>query len=354
MRRIRQLARACGLSLLLARTANAQDTGTQVSPDIPPPVPLAETLHVEPGATCLEPDQLILQIQSWLQFEALDPRISVDVHGDPSRKNAVRFTVSIDGTTSSTRTFDPAPDACLDLHAVVGLAVAMAIEVAVVESAKLPATKKVLTQQTSPSRPEPTPTPTPQPELPVTAPQPRPDPPANRVTSGLFVHGLMMIGLPELAGGGSLGMDLSFPHWLSLRAAALGGYRKGLSLGSGSLDVGLVAGRVSTCFGRRPQTPPRARIRVCTGIVGGAVIATGHGFEAGNYRITRGWVAATAGLHAAIPVARRFALEFGVDAVVSVLRPEFSVLEYDGELAYNREVATFGVLAGIGGQFTFH
>ncbi len=337
-------------------------TPPQAAPEVPPPIPLVDTLRVEPGATCLEPAQLILQIESWLQFGELDPRIEVDVRGDPQKPRVVTFRVSIDGEESSTRTFDPAPKACLDLHAVVGLAVAMAIEVAVDETTKRP-TKHVHTPapQTEPLTPAPQPA-VPPPKRPVAQvkpsaePKPVPPPlsPRAATTVQLTSAGLLVVGLPSLAGGGQLGVDLSWPGIYSLRFGVFANYRRGTPLGSGYLDTGVVAGRLDNCFGPRPKKPAKTRLRFCFGLAAGALAATGRGFNVSNGRVTQPWVAGLAGVGAWFPLARRFALEVGVDALINLVKPGFSVVDRAGMPIARSEVAPLGVMVGLGAAFSLN
>lgn len=326
------------------------------APAVPPPQPLSKTLRVVPGATCLQPDQLILQIKSWLDFEELDPRIAVEVQGDPVKPNVVVFSVRVDGSPSSTRTFDPAPSACLDLHAVVGLAVAMAIEVAVVESRKLDPLENMHTQpETSAPVPASSGERLKNPRVdPATAPPSTvvaPPPPQTSVRA--TAHGLVLIGLPTVAGGAQLGVDFQWPHPYSLRLQGLGGYRQGLTLGAGQLDVGIVAGRLDNCFGRA-KAPQQVRTRVCLGLGGGGMVGRGRGFAGQNYQIWRPWLAGFVSLTTSIPLTKRFALELGVDALISIVRPEFLAVDPEGETAFSRSTTPFGVLAGFGGSFSLN
>ncbi|MGB1276404.1 MAG: hypothetical protein ACPG77_11710, partial [Nannocystaceae bacterium] len=100
--------------------------------------------------------------------------------------------------------------------------------------------------------------------------------------------------------------------------------------------------------------PQQVRTRVCLGLGGGGMVGRGRGFAGQNYQIWRPWLAGFVSLTTSIPLAKRFALELGVDALISIVRPEFLAVDPEGETAFSRSTTPFGVLAGFGGSFSLN
>ncbi|MFY0531229.1 hypothetical protein [Nannocystis pusilla] len=103
------------------------------APAPPSPRPLREALRVEPGATCLTADALADAATTWLGRDTIDPSVArIDVRGDPARPHSVAIALEIRGELVE-RTLDPPRPTCSDLHALVGLAIAIAVDAAVLE-----------------------------------------------------------------------------------------------------------------------------------------------------------------------------------------------------------------------------
>src|SRR5687768_6813652 len=90
-----------------------------------PTVPLADALVVRAGATCLERDRLVAQIRTWFDRDRIDARLVVEVVGDEDDPLKLAFSIRRAERIIAVRRFEPAPDRCADLHAVVGLAIAL-------------------------------------------------------------------------------------------------------------------------------------------------------------------------------------------------------------------------------------
>src|SRR5688500_18412667 len=97
-------------------------------------VDIGTALVVTPGATCVEHDRLALQVRTWLDQPQVDARLRIEVVGDEEHSLRLSFTLRRDEEVIAVRAFDPAPERCTDLHAVVGLAIALAIDATVLES----------------------------------------------------------------------------------------------------------------------------------------------------------------------------------------------------------------------------
>jgi hypothetical protein len=89
---------------------------------------LADALVVEPGATCLARETMLEHIRSWRDRDQVDRGIAVRVRGSSKDPHALEFVVWFGDEIVIERSFDDAPDSCADLHAVVGLAIAIALD----------------------------------------------------------------------------------------------------------------------------------------------------------------------------------------------------------------------------------
>lgn len=311
-------------------------------------VAVADALDLDPGATCLEHDRLVEQVVTWLERDELDPRLTVAVVGDPTEVRTLRFTLHDRGTPIAERTFAPGPSSCDDLHSVVALAIALAVDATVLESVGI--------TPAPPTEPEPAPEPAPLPEpertetsepspLPDLAPRPRPW--ALRAS----LRGLLTVGVPPtLGGGGQLGLEAGWRDLVDVQLGVLATSAGAQpvdagaqSSGEATLAVTLVAGRADACVG--PQLR-RVRPRLCGGVLAGAALAEGRGFR-DDYRATLPWLAVALGGDVRVGLSARTALSFGLDGLVSLVRPVFDVRE-DFEVRQLRELPRFGAAIGMG------
>lgn len=334
------------------------DVDDVLGPERPPEPakrPLANAIRVDPGATCLDHGQLVVQVESWLDLDDVDPRIHVVVLGDPARRDVVHFEVTSDGHTVAERRWDPAPDTCLDLHAVVGLAVAMALEAAVVAAQSQPPAPEPEPPEAEPTpRPPVRPSPEPPPKAPpapeIRAVEPSPPTPTRRTSVALlFAGGLMVAPSIGLGGGGTALVELGWIHWHRLRFGALGGVWPSSELYSGSYSLAAVGGRLDTCFG---GTLGAVRPNFCAGFALGSIRATGSGFDLGNQSVVLPWVTTVFGVELRVPVHPVFAFNFAVEALVALRQPRFDVVHEDGVIVASERVDPIGAIFSVGGAFT--
>ncbi len=353
----RALSRAALISALVApviapvNASSAREPSSSEQTPRPAKRPLATAIDVEPGATCLDHGQLVVQVESWLNEQALDPRIHVDVLGDPARPDAARFAVTIEGRVVAERRWEAAPKGCLDLHAVVGLAVAMALEAAVVESEAAPPKPPV-------PEPEPKPKPKPKPVVAPAPPAPGPRPPVEppstpepdpRTSVELLLQGHMLLA-PTLgvAGGGQLLLELGWVPWNRLRAGALAEFWPTADLHTGAYALTGIAGRVDTCFGGNIW---KVRPNFCAGVTLGSLRATGRGFSTDNQTVVLPWISTVFGVGARIPVSPRFAFDIALEALIGLGTVNFDVINEDGVIIATEQFDPIGVLVGLGGAF---
>lgn len=323
----------------------------ELSPEVDPlgeRVAVADALALDPGATCLEHDRLVEQVVTWLERDELDPRLTVVVVGDPIEVRTLRFTLQDRGTPIAERTFVPGPSSCDDLHSVVALAIALAVDATVLESVGIaPAPPREPAPAPAPApRPEPTPTPTIEPSpLPDLAPRPRP------WVLRASLRGLLTVGVPPtLGGGGQLGLEAGWRDLVDVQLGVLATSAGAQpvdagaqSSGEATLTVSLVAGRADACVGPRLR---RVRPRLCGGVLAGAALAEGRGFR-DDYRATLPWLAVALGGDVRVGLSARTALSFGLDGLVSLVRPVFDVRE-DFEVRQLRDLPRFGAAIGMG------
>jgi hypothetical protein len=110
-----------------------------------------------------------------------------------------------------------------------------------------------------------------------------------------------------------------------------------------TLSITLLAARADLCVG--PQVR-RVRPRACGGVLAGSAVAQGRGFR-DNYRATLPWVALAFGGDVRVGVGPRTALSFGLDGLVTVVRPVFDVRE-QFEVRQLRDLPRFGAAFAVG------
>ncbi|MFO0631396.1 MAG: hypothetical protein U0168_00950 [Nannocystaceae bacterium] len=316
--------------------------GAAVAPDtVEPTVPLEEALSVLAGATCLERERLVTQIRAWLDVDRIDARLVVEVVGDLHDPRKLAFTLRRGETVIAVRRFDPAPKRCDDVHAVVGLAIALAIDATLLES--------VSGDPTTKPEPEPPPVePATDDETPIARkPEPAPARPRPPWQLRSAIIGVFSFGAPPGVGGGA-------------RFALVGRYRKALDIslgvlatssgrqriGDGSALQSAAAARFDLCGG---WSLGRVRPRGCAGVIAGAALAAGQGFER-DRAIRLPWVAVPFGAHLEIRLVDRIALEFGVEGVPTAVRPRFDAVT-ETEQPVARRYSRFAFMAGAGLSF---
>ena len=302
---------------------------------------LAEVLSVEPGATCLDHATLLGDLESWRDEPRVDERVTIRVRGSDSDAQALEFEVAVGDEVVVERRFDPAPSDCADLHAVVALAIAIALddtlasELGIVETTT---TTPVDVDQVEPGEGD--------------LPRERRKPTPSRAGPGLAVTaaGGLFAGLtPRLSAGGLLSFDIRPRDHFDVRLGALTTYLPRFDLESGRASVILAAGRVDLCWGTEPM---QVRLRVCGGVAGGATVSQGHGFES-NFRRTTPWFAGLVGVDLAVHLVGPLALELRVEGVFPFQRTRLDVRSDSGQLLASEVFPVAGVLVAVGPRFEF-
>lgn len=303
---------------------------------------VSDILSLDPGATCLEHDRLTEQVVTWLERDEIDPRLSVVVEGNPTEVHTLRFTLWARGEVIAERVFAPGPSRCQDLHSVVALAIALALDATVLESVGIAASEPEI--EPPPPRPPAVPPPV------VVQAEPRPDPgpdltPRERPWSwGLHGGGLISIGAPPpLGGGAELGAELSWRKRLDVQLGMIVTSAGPQPIEDATLDITLLAGRADVCGG-----PPMGRVRprFCGGLVVGGAMAEGRGFVR-DFQSVVPWVAAAFGGDLRVLLVDRLAVSFDLDGLVSLVRPVFDVRE-ELQVRKLRDLPRFSATFGVG------
>ncbi|HEX4445918.1 MAG TPA: hypothetical protein VH044_04255 [Polyangiaceae bacterium] len=275
--------------------------------------PLAQALDVQPGATCLEQSRLAGSVQAWLARDHVSPDVRVHLVGDPRDPNAATFRIVREGKTRERR-FDALPAECEDATAVVGLAIALAIDAAVM--------KDIIGPESGSDR-------------------------------ARHVIAVQAAGAFEVVPGGSLGgvvgVEYGLASWLSVRLDLLGLFSWGNHIGgaSGVFDVAVGAAVPQLCAGG--DVSEGVRFEICSGVPVGLLHAQGRDFA-----VSRGasgiWVEASAGVRILFQAGIPWAFDLG--GLFPIHAPAFRAQGSDG-LEKFRSPSLAGALVSIGPAFDF-
>jgi hypothetical protein len=274
---------------------------------------LLDTIHVEPDVHCIEQKRLVAHVRMWLGSVLVPRATKVRVHGGARPAQALVFDVTRAGTTRQ-RTFDPPPHNCDEAHAVLGLAIALALD-------------EEHTEQLIEHA--------------------RPAAPLVRRLSIQASAGYEV--MPGASFGLQLGTELAASSWFSGRVDLFTQYawRRVIAGSYGQFDALLAAVSGQACAGG--QLDAEARLSLCLGPAVGALHAWGHGY-APNRAATSLWLGMRSGLRVEARLGVRWVLD--LEAVFPLYAPSFSSRQASGaELKRNAGAA--GILLSVGPAFTF-
>ena len=246
---VRGLCALCALQCIRPQHAHAAETGR----------PLSDVIAVAPGTRCLDKSWLIVHIALWLGRARVSSDVRVTVHEDPSAEEALAFDITR-GDNTWHRAFKSSPSSCDDVHAVLGLAIAFAMDSDHV-----------------------------QPLVAITKPAPR----------AVHRFALQLAAAHDVLPGASfalqLGAELMWLPWLSARADGFVHWSPNDQIpGSrGHFDALLSGGSLQLCGGGSPSAV--LRFAICAGAAGGVASAWGRDY-APNQHHSGPWLAARSGL----------------------------------------------------------
>jgi hypothetical protein len=321
-------------------------SGSPASPDTRAQVRSVEdALAVDPGATCLESSRLATQVRAWMELREIDERLVVDVRGDRDEPTRVSFTIILDDEVIAVRRFDSAPDTCADLHAVVGLAIALALDATVLETVgvanKAQAADEPSSDEDGDSKAEA--------EAGVQAElEVDPDPQRDWALRVSGEAGVSLGAPPGIGGYAALFLEAGWRERLDIRIGPHGGSSGPQPAGSESTLIWALAGRSDVCVGGRLRV---VRPRGCLGVLLGAAFAEGRGFvEDRAARLP--WVALPVGGDLRIMVAKRVELEIGGELLLNAVRPAFDFVDDSGFRQAARVFPRFAGTFGLGAVVT--
>jgi hypothetical protein len=273
---------------------------------------LTSVIQVEPGAGCLEQRRLVANVKMWLGTR-VSAGTQVRVHGEASRPRALIFDITR-GDKTRRRSFDPSPDSCDDAHAVLGLAIALALD----EEHTLQ-----LLHEAEPARP-----------------------PLRRASAQVSAaYGV----LPDSSLGGQLGVELGMGAWLSVRLDLLAHYawQNTIPDSQGEFDALLLAGSLQACAGGFLDA--QVRLLLCTGLASGAIRASGRGY-APDASAVSAWLAVRSGFRIEARVGCRWLLD--LEAISGIYSPSFEARRGPDETLTRRPDAA-GIALSLGPAFAF-
>ncbi|GAB5543983.1 MAG: hypothetical protein SangKO_037430 [Sandaracinaceae bacterium] len=260
--------------------------------------PLAEAISVAREGECLTRDGLLPHLRTWLERDAVDARLGVLVEEDGA---GARFVVLHDGEPTAARRFDTLPASCPDRRAVLALAVALAIDAALLESLR-PSTEAGPAED-------------------ATAPSP-PSSPAARLELAAEAQLLIEV-LPEVAAGWQVGPRLVIGEVFELAASAWLTSVSGAELTPGRVSSQLAGGRLDVCLRRSLGA---VWLRGCGGAAAGVAIGEGRDVSNGREAMVP-FVGLLARLGLGVPLTDWLALELSVDGWIALLRPRFDLID---------------------------
>ncbi|MET0386567.1 MAG: hypothetical protein ABW321_11440 [Polyangiales bacterium] len=272
-------------------------------------------MRVAPGVTCLESERVVEHIATWLGTERVAAPLVIEVNGSPYFARTVWFRIRRGDATLAERRFEPAPERCDNLHAAVGLAIALALKASLLDS--------LIGVRT---------------ELEAQAFHP------YRIGAHALGGGAVV---PGLAWGLGLSLQRVLTDRFAARLSVLGvwGPRGDFAADQGRFTTLLTLGRLDVCS--RLVTSGRVNISLCVGITAGALYATGEAFPMSRHALVPYFAVAHA-LELDLALSTRWSLALAIDVLVPVRRASFVVREQTGTVLAAHELAAAGALLALG------
>ena len=289
---------------------------------------LAEAITVAEGDPCLDVDGLVAHVATWLGRDRIAAELGVVVETSvvvETGATDASFAITRAGERTATRRFDDLPVECADRRAVIALAIALALDAAVLESIGIPA---------------------PEPERPPVHGEPDVPPPprapaGERPAFSLEAEGMLLVEvLPELALAGAVSIAGLLGGGFRLRGGVVATQRLGTAIGHGAAEMTLVAGRIDGCYA--PAVTDGLLLGGCVGALAGALLAEGRGFA--YVRTTEiPWIGAAARAELRWLPASALALGLAVEGLFSIVRPRLDVGDGAGGVLAARSLPPAGL-----------
>lgn len=281
---------------------------------------LAEALTIERGITCLDSAELVEHVSSWLGTNRVAAPLSIEVHGSPFFARTVSFRIRRGDTTLAERRFEPAPARCEDLHAAVGLAIALALKASLLDS--------------------------------VIGVRTYGDAHANRPfrLDAQAFGGVAVV--PGAVFGAGLGLQYSIAERFAARLLFLGLLGPGgdFQRDTGRFKTWLAASRLDVCS--RLVDLPSFEVSACVGIAAGGLYATGEAFPMSLHALIP-YVAVANAVEADIELSESWSLTVAIDVLVPLRRTSFVVRDQENTVLAAHDLASAGALLAIGPAYHF-
>lgn len=285
---------------------------------------LTDVLDVRPGATCVALAPLAEDVGAWLGADTVDAEVWVRVEGSTDDPRTVSFEMGRGDRVLARRRFEPGPERCENLQAALGLAIALAIRVSLLDEILGPR------QESPPARP-------------AEARRPWAVGAGADVSFGV---------LPGAALGASVLAERDLPPNFALRLGALGLATRDrtFATGPGTFDAEIIAARLDACV--RFDFVPRLSGLGCAGLLVGGLFTQGHDF-ASSRSASSAWIAAASAIGVAIGLADRWSLDGEATLVAPLGHAQVGVLSAAGTVAETRDLSSAGVTLTLGPRYRF-
>lgn len=276
------------------------------------------------GDACLAEPALAAQVAGWLGRERFEGELGVRVEADAGSRGAT-IHIAHRGADVASRRFEHLPERCEDRRAVIALAIALALDAALLESLGVAAPEHgERSEPTTPARP----------------------PAGERPALSLEAEALLFVELlPDVALAGSVAVAALLGEGVRVRLGAIATQRGGAPIASGSAELSLVGGRADGCFGR--VVAPSVFVGGCAGAIVGAAFAEGRALL-----VTRTaeipWVLAIGRAELRWLPLDALAFTVGFDAHFAIVRPRLEVGDGAGGIVDARSVPGAGVAIALG------
>ena len=317
--RVRVSLRICMLAAVSWSAPRAVEAQDQATP-APEFQPLAATMTVDPGVTCLDSEELVEHVSGWLGTDRVSAPLAIEVHGSPYFARTVWFRIRRGNATLAERRFEPAPARCDALHAAVGLAIALALKASLLDS--------LIGARTAGDA--------------------RASRPYRIVAQAL--GGVAVVPGPDFGLNLSLQRSIAERFAARLSALALLGPFGDFQQEQGRFKTWLAIGRLDLCS--RLAELHGLSVSVCVGIAAGGLYATGEAFPMSRHGLIE-YVAVANALEFDLELGTRWSLTIAIDVLVPLRRTSFVVRDQAGTVIAAHDLAAAGALLAVGPAYRF-
>jgi hypothetical protein len=277
---------------------------------------LAASVTIDPGVTCLDSEELVEHVSTWLGTERVAGPLEIEVHGSAYFARTVWFRIRRGDTTIAERSFEPAPARCDAMHAAVGLAIALALKASLLDSL-------IAVRTTG-------------------------DAPARFVLQAL--GGFAVV--PGAVFGVGTSLQYAVAERFAARLSVLGllGPNGDFQQDRGRFKTWLTIARLDLCS--RLAELHRLDLSACVGLAAGGLYASGEAFPMSGHALVP-YVGLANTLELDLELSTRWSFSIALDVLVPMRRTRFVVRDQVGRVTARHDLAALGALLSIGPAFHF-